>query len=67
MMAKIKLWLTLILLLQCFTFIESMETRKNKINEKENFMGAVYEHLPISALPVCYEKGNFNKSNHALL
>ena len=56
MMAKIKICLPLILLSTVFTSIECCTSNKNKINEKENFMGAVYEHLPISALPVCYEK-----------
>ena len=66
-MAKIKTCLTLILLYTSFTAIESRKIKTNKINEKENFMAAVYEHLPISALPVCYEKGNNNQCNHAIV
>ena len=59
-MATIKACLAVILLSAYLTAIENRKIKTNKINTKETFMAAVYEHLPILALPVCYAKGNFN-------
>ena len=39
--------------------VENRQFKPPKISGRENFVGAVYEHLPILALPVCYEKGKF--------
>ena len=42
------------------TAIHNKDEQISVINPKEkreNFIAAVYEHLPVLALPVCYEKG----------
>ena len=45
------------------TAIEDDQLRVIKPNEREDFIAATYEHLPILALPVCYEKGNLGVSH----
>ena len=40
-----------------FVAIESKNVRKANTEEGDTFIAAVYEHLPILALPVCYQEG----------
>ena len=40
-----------------FVAIESNNVRKVNAKEGDTFIAAVYEHLPILALPVCYQEG----------
>ena len=51
-----------ILLLSCLaplvlTAIQDDQLNLENPKEKEHFKAATYEHLPILALPVCYETG----------
>merc|ERR1712223_134282 len=39
-----------------FVAIESNNVRKANTEEQDTFIAAVYEHLPILALPVCYQE-----------
>ena len=58
-MAKAKICLILMLMSLFLLVVENRQFKPPKISGRENFVGAVYEHLPILALPVCYEKGKF--------
>ena len=46
--------LSLFLLISSFV---SIEGKILKTNDQEKFVAAVYEHKPITALPICYEMG----------
>ena len=50
----------LLLLSLLFVAIESNNVRKANIEEGDTFIAAVYEHLPILALPVCYQEGSYH-------
>ena len=45
------------LILGLLTVIEGKHVGKEAGGKADTFIAAVYEHLPILALPVCYEKG----------
>ena len=55
------LFCILILMSSVITAIHKYEQISviNPEEERENFIAAVYEHLPVLALPVCYEKGTW--------
>ena len=56
-MSNGKLCLILYLMSSVITAIQDEQINVIKSNERENFIAAVYAHLPVLALPVCYEKG----------
>lgn len=46
-------WLTVV--------IEGKNVGTKAIGDTDTFIAAVYEHLPILALPVCYQKGTLDE------
>ena len=57
MMRFIIFCLQSLLVLWFFSAIEGKHVAKNVGGEADTFIAAVYEHLPILAVPVCYAKG----------
>ena len=53
----------LLLLISGLTIVtESKNVGTKAMGDTDTFIAAVYEHLPILALPVCYEKGILDNS-----
>ena len=57
---KSRMWISLSFLLLIFSFV-STESKILKTNSQDKFVAAVYEHKPITALPICYEMGEYDK------
>ena len=57
---KSRMWINLSFLLLIFSFV-STESKILKTKSQDKFVAAVYEHKPITALPICYEMGEYDK------
>ena len=41
--------------------IEGQDIKIEHLTERKTFTASVYEHLPVPALPICYEEGKMNQ------
>ena len=60
-MTTFKLYIKSTLISSLFVFIEGKDIKIENLTERKTFTASVYEHLPVLALPICYEEGKMSQ------
>ena len=60
-MTTFQLFIKITLISSFFIIIEGKDIKIEHLTERKTFTASVYEHLPVPALPICYEEGKMNQ------
>ena len=60
-MTTYQLFMKIALIISLFIFIEGKDIKIENSTERKTFTASVYEHLPVPALPICYEEGKMSQ------
>ena len=63
-MTKFQLFIKITLIGSLFIVNEGKDIKIKSLTERKTFTASVYEHLPVLALPICYEEGKMNQVNN---
>ena len=59
-MTTFQLFIKITLTSSLLIAIEGKDIKTEHLTERKTFTASVYEHLPVLALPICYEEGKMS-------